>query len=266
MLKALALFVIIFSSCAGSAAFETTEEPSSAVERDTGARYLISGPGEGTLVVIGVSGRMKSAEREIDSALDDAARQIALYHGLKGKAAIVLETGAGYRDFYFAVESELTPLGEGDYTKYREALRFDREKDLVRTEGAVFLRCIYDVPGLLPVERAYGTEEGEPVWLHGGLATIPGYISAAGFAKNHRQLKDTIAKSRESAAAALMSMVSSHIETGASDYANRGAAVSTVEIIEGELFNFMILETWIEPSAGSVWTLAAARKIQKESL
>jgi hypothetical protein len=268
MLKALLLFAVLFASCAGSApetpvtaAPETADTP--AVQADSGAGYFVSGPGEGTLTVIGVSGRMRSAEREIDNALDNAARQIALYHGLKGKATIVLETGAGYRGFYLVTESEFTPLDEAGY---REALRFDRDKDLLRTDNAVFIRCVYDVPGLLPVEHAYGIENGEPAWLSGGVIEIPGYIGAVGFSKNHRYLSETIARSRESAAAALMARVSSFIETGTADRVNRGAAVTTREIIEGELFNFMVLETWIDPKTGSVWTLAAARKIQKENL
>jgi hypothetical protein len=234
-----------------------------AVQGDSGAGYLVSGPGKGTLTVIGVSGRMRSEEREINRALDDAARQIALYHGLRGKATTVLETGAGYRDFYLVTESEFTPLDEG--ANYREALRFDREKDLVRTDKAVFIRCVYEAPGLLPVERVYGTGNGEPAWLHGDLTEIPGYISAAGFSKNHRYLTETIARSRESAAAALMAIVSSRIATRVADHTLRGGTDIT-EVVEGELLNFMVLETWIEPGTGSVWTLAAARKIQKEIL
>jgi hypothetical protein len=263
MLKALLLFAVIFSSCVGSvpetrisAAPETAG--AAAIQADSGAGYFISGPGKGTLTVIGVSGRMRNAEREIGRALDDAARQIALYHGLKGKATTVLETGAGYRGFYLVTESEFTPMDEG--ADYREALRFDRDKDLFRTDNAAFLRCVYDAPGLLPVERVYGTENGEPAWLHANLTEIPGYISAVGFSKNRRYLSETIAMSRESAAAALMARVSSVIETSATDRVNRGAVVTTREIVEGELINFMVLETWIDPQTGSVWTLAAAGK------
>jgi hypothetical protein len=270
MLKALLLSAVLFSSCAGFAArrpvsadFESADKP--ALWADSGAGYLVSGPGAGTLTVIGVSGRMRTAEREIDRALDDAARQIALYHGLKGKATTVLETGAGYRDFYLVTESEFKPLDEGDYTGYREALRFDREKDLVRTGTAVFLRCVYDAPGLGPVGHTYGAEDGEPAWLHGDRTEIPGYISAAGFSKNHRYLTETIARSRESAAAALLATVSSHIETRAADHTIWAGTTGIREIVEGELHNFMVLETWIEPGTGSVWTLAAARKIQKEA-
>jgi hypothetical protein len=254
MLKALLLCAVVFSSCAGSAPRQTIPWT------DSGAGYLISGPEEGTLAVIGVSGRMRTPEREIDNALDDAARQIALYHGLKGRAITVLETGSGYHDFYLAAESEFEPLDKGGYAKYREVLRFDRGKDLVRTGKAVFIRCVYDVPGLLPVEHGYGIENGEPAWLSGGLIEIPGYIAAVGFAKNQRYLHETIAISRESAAAALMTRVSSLIETGVADRTNQGAAVVTRELIEGELLNFMVLETWIDPKTGSVWTLAAARK------
>jgi hypothetical protein len=270
MVKTLFLSAALFSSCAGSATrtpvsadFENADIPP-ALWADAGAGYLVSGPGAGTLTVIGVSGRMRSVEREIDRALDDAARQIALYHGLTGKAVTVLKTGAGYRDFYLVTESEFKPLNEG--ANYKETLRFDREKDLVRTDKAVFIRCVYDVPGLLPVERVYGN--GEPAWLHGDITEIPGYISAAGFSKNHRYLNETIVRSRESAAAALMTMVSSRITTRVADHTLWGGTAPTeiMEITEGKLLNFMILETWIEPGTGSVWTLATAKKIQKETL
>jgi hypothetical protein len=267
MLKALLLIAAVFSSCAGSPVtkppvyveFETVDEP--AVQGDSGAAgpEYKSGPGEGRLVVTGVSGRMRDAEGELDAALDDAAWQVALYHGLKGKAVTILETGAGYRDFYLVSESELEPLDAGGYAKYREALRYDREKDVVRTDKAVFVRCVYDAPGLQPVERVYGTGNGEPAWLHGGCIEMPGYISAVGFARNRRYLNETIARSRENAAAALMVKVSSRIETIVAGRADRGAAEATTEIVEGELFNFMVLEIWIEPETGSVWTLAAAR-------
>jgi hypothetical protein len=203
---------------------------------------------------------MRNAERELESALDDAARQIALYHSLKGKALTVLETGGGYRNFYMSIRSEFAPLDEDSSTAYREALCFDREQDLFRTEGAVFLRCSYDAPGLPVTEHAYRIENGRPAWIHGGLAEIPGYISAVGLAKNQRRLSDTLRKSRENAAASLMAGLSSQID--AADYANRGAALSIVERVEGELLNFMVLEIWIDPVSGSVWTLAAAKKIQ----
>jgi hypothetical protein len=254
IVKALLLAVCIVSSYAGSLPITAASE--------TGR--LSSGPDDGTLVVIGVSGRMRREEREIDSALDDAARQIALYRGLKGKATTVLETGGGYRNFYLAIKTKLKPLYESDYAAYREALRYDREKDLVRTDNAVFIRCVYDAPGLSPFDYDCGTVNGKPAWLRGPVA-IPGYSSAVGFAKNHRRLAETIARSRESAAIALMASLSSHIETIVVDHANRRAAVATRETIEGELFNFMILETWIDPETGSVWTLAAAKKIQEET-
>jgi hypothetical protein len=227
---------------------------------DSGTGYLVSGPGAGTLEVIGVSGRMRNAEREIDAALDDAARQIALYHGLRGKVTSVLQAGTGYYDFYRAVESEIKPLDEGSYAAYKEALRYDRERDLVRTDNAVFVRCVYHAPGLLPLTYARETKDGEPAWLHGGPVEIPGFTSAVGFAKNHRYLSETIAKSRESAAAALVAGRSSCIITLVADYANRAVTTTDIEINEAELINFMVLETWIEAATGSVWTLAAARE------
>ncbi|MDR2210118.1 MAG: hypothetical protein LBO65_01425 [Spirochaetaceae bacterium] len=261
MRRILFLCAVVFSSCAGfaeknpaSTASGSADKPELWIDRG----HLVSGPGRGTLVVIGVSGRMRNAESEIDSALDDAARQIALYRGLKGKVVTVIRTGSGYHDFYLAAESELKPLDEGAYAAYRKALRFDREKDLVRTDQAVFLRCVYDVPGLLPVKHNRITGGREPAWIHGGIVEIPGYISAVGFAKNQRYLNETIVRSRESAAAALLARDSVYIETIIQDQLN----METIdrETIEGELFHFMVLETWIEPETGSVWTLAAAKK------
>jgi hypothetical protein len=267
MLKALLLAVVFFSSCAGSSLNKPAPITDGKADKpvallDNG--HIVSGPGAGTLTVIGVSGRMRRMEQEIDRALDDAAWQIALYHGLKGKTAIVLQTGAGYRDYHLTVETEFSPKNEGDYAEYRAALRFDLRQDLVRTDEAVFLRCVYEVPGIMPVERTYKTENENPAWAYGGFAVIPGYASATGFAKNHRYLRETIGRSRESAVAALIAGVSSHIVTEVLDDSNRGAAISTVEIIEGELLNFMALETWIEPATSSVWTLAVARKTQKK--
>jgi hypothetical protein len=264
MVKGVLLSAVLFSSCAGFATrnpahsgFEGADKPDAWMDRG----HIVSGPGAGTLVVIGVSARMRSAEREIDSALDDAARQIALYHGLRGKAVTVLKSGTGYGDFYRAAETELKPLDEGAYAAYRGALRFDREKDLVRTDYAVFLRCSYDAPGLRPAGRGRETGNGEPAWLRGGGSEIPGYISAVGFSKKRRYFNETITMSRESAAIALLARNSARIETLTTDHANGGTAA--MESIEGELFYFMVLETWIEPAAGSVWTLAAAKKIQQ---
>ena len=264
MLKVLLLLTVVFSSCAvPPAPVPVVETPDKPVPYGgSGAGYFVSGPRAGTLVVIGVSGRMRNRERELEGALDDAARQIALYHGLKGKALTVLETGGGYHNFYMSVRSEFSPIDEGSSTAYRETLRFDREQDVFRTEDALFLRCAYDAPGLPLIEHAYGIENGRPSWIHGGLAEIHGYISAVGLAINQRRLSDTVRKSRENAAAALMAGLSSQI--GAVDYTNRGAALSIVEHVEGELLNFMTLEIWIDPGSGSVWTLAAAKK--KEAL
>jgi hypothetical protein len=246
-----ALFsTFIFLLCAAVSVYPQEED----------AAYFVSKPVNGALVVIGVSNRQRRQHEEIESALEDAARKVALYHGLTGQVVTTLKTGAGFFDFYLNISARINPASGSDYSIYKNELKYDAENDVTRTNSAVFVRCTYPAPRLNELRYESGIVNGKPRWLHTRLREISGYITGIGFAQNQRRLKETIEKSCESAIAALMARSSATIEARNAD-SSAGSVTSEIrEIIEGELIDFQVLEIWIEPKTNSVWTLAAAKK------
>jgi hypothetical protein len=49
------------------------------------------------------------------------------------------------------------------------------------------------------------------------------------------------------------------------DAAGRGALSETLQVSEGALSGFLVLETWIDPKTKSVWTLAVAMGVQNKA-
>ncbi|MDR1903770.1 MAG: LPP20 family lipoprotein [Treponema sp.] len=251
MRKPIVFFIFILFSCA---AFNLYPQ-----EQDM---HLVSGSSKGALVVIGVSGRQRRRHEEIESALEDAARKVALYHGLKGKVVTVHKAGADFFDFYLNIDVRIDPAGGSGYDIYKNELKYDGENDVIRTNSAVFVRFTYPVSRLNPARYDSGLTGGKPAWLH-NPPEISGYITGVGFAKNQRWIKETIEKSCESAITALLARTSATIKMRDADLAANGASSANTEIteiIEGELTDFQILEIWIEPKTSSVWTLAVAKK------
>ena len=220
----------------------------------------VSLPADGLLTIIGISNRRLRRDEEIESAKDDAARKALLYQGLKGKMRIVDISKPGPNGAYFNTETSLEPLSAGDLPAIREALRFDPDQDVFRTGSAVFVRFTCPAPGAeRPDYRPAVVVSGQPEWTRRS-PRIAGYNTAVGFAGKRRYIRETVSKSYENAAAELIAARSIHMETIDLDDTRRGAASYITGTAEGELQGFVVLEMWIDPKTGAVWTLAAARK------
>lgn len=219
--------------------------------------HWVTLPGNGFLTVTGVSGRRLRRNWELESAREDAARKALWYYGLKGSIRTVSVSGPDAR---FTTDTSLEPLRAGELPAIRNALRFDPETDVLRTGNAVFVRFTCPAPGAesLNYESA-PLADGRPGWIR-RPPRIAGYTAAVGFAGKRRSISETVNKSCENAAAALLAARSIHLETLDLDYAGRAASRIT-GTAEGELTGFMVLELWIDPATKAVWTLAAARKI-----
>ena len=225
--------------------------------------HWVSLPARGQLVIIGVSNRRIRRDWEIESARDDAARKALFYRGVKGMVRTVV-SGAPGQGPAGAMEAALEPLAPGDYGAVREALSFDPEKDVTRADGAVFVRFTCPAPGAQRLDYVSAPwVNGEPLWIR-RLPAIDGHITALGFAGQQRHVRETVNKSCESAAAALIVSQRAHIKTLARDDYGRGASSHIVETARGELQGFMALEMWINPVTKGVWTLAAAREMDTE--
>jgi hypothetical protein len=225
------------------------------------AERWITLPAGGSLTLIGVSGRRLRRDREIESAREDAARKALWYYGLKG-AVRTRELYVPGEGRSFTTETKLEPLSAGALPEITEALRFDPEKDVFRTNNGVFVRFTCPVPEAEALDyRPPAVLNGEPPWIR-RPPEIPGYRTALGFAGKRRQIQETVIKSLENAAAALLCGQSVQMETLDGDTPGRGAVSIITGSAEGELRGFMTLEIWIDPKTQGVWALAAAREIQ----
>jgi hypothetical protein len=215
--------------------------------------HWITLPAGGFLTVTGVSGRRIRRDREIENAREDAALKVLWYHGLKGSAR-TLEFKAPGPGRAFSAETSLEPLSPGLFPAIKEALRFDPKTDVVRTPQGVFVRFTCPAPGAEALDYRPAAVRGVPGWTR-RPPKIAGYVTAAGFAGKRRSIRETVLKSYENAAAALIAGRSIHMETLDGDYPGRASFITGTS--EGELTGFMVLERWIDPETRGVWTLAA---------
>ena len=276
--------VVVLMSCGSFGGTQSNEKSTekkeqSASKKEQSARYVeqsmqdqydakrwISGPHNGQLIIIGVSGRLSKPDDEIEAAKQDAAQKVAMYHGIRGSYEVV-NTSGPYGFFDFSHDSKLDLVPNNNYEQYIERLTFDPEKDVIRGESAMFfgdaatfIRFKYSPSdSLVNYSPEGGT--GRPSWVNSvDLPQYEGYTTVVGFAGKRHTLRETIYKSCESAAATLISTapttgdIKDVVVTG-----YNSSALATIKLkSEGTLSNFQILGHWIDQN-GAVSTLAIAR-------
>ena len=257
------LFISCVFSCASTSGASNTSEASTSppsIQEQAKSGYWITRPLGNTITVIGISNPMIKRETEVDSAKADAARKVALFHGVQGKIEYYNKTGT--RGFFDAVNLSSIDL---DYDKnieqYIEQLKYDPERDVfINDDGTVFIRFQYSA-AMEPVEYISTRDKsGRPSWVSGGMPQIEGYMCAIGLAQRQMRIKDTIAKSTDAAVARIIQDISTHVQT--SEHTQTGSSSGDIYTkSEGKLDKFLVLEFWIDPAKGNVYTLALARKV-----
>lgn len=224
--------------------------------------HLITRPENGSLVVIGVANPQSSKEKALALALEDAARKVALFYGIKGRIAVIVESGSGFFDFYSGSESEYDY--DTDLQKYQDMLIFDPGRDLLIVDGAVVVRARYQPSAPLKIEYSYRSNNGRPEWLARPPEEISGYLVGVGFARPQKRKKDTMEKSYRNAVDQIIVRLSSTLGSSSDlhESSANGTRVSgsNVQISEAELREFFILETWIDPKTNEIWTLTVAKR------
>jgi hypothetical protein len=216
--------------------------------------YWVTRPSGSVITVFGVAGRRGNREDGVRLALLDAARKIALYHGVHAESVSVLNQGSGtldyFSDFDYRLELRRTP------EEFLDALMFDRDRDLLEKNGVVFVRARYagvsDVP-------PYGSAlvDGVPDWTKNYAATVPGYLAGIGYSKNKGSLQKTCEASYENALVSLLPQLSTRVASDVADV-NGGRVTRNATLSEGDLAGVIILETWLDRKTNAVWTLVAA--------
>jgi hypothetical protein len=269
---ALTGIVFLFFSCASSKAekpeqnfssinvennIENSKIPSMGEQSASG--HWITRPSENAIIIIGVSNLQVKRDTEIAAAQEDAARKAAMYHGIRGNIESFHSSGVNFFDYI--ADSKIELEYDTDYAKYINRLTFDPEHDVVATDEGIFIKFKY-AAGAAPINYITSmNEDGRPNWTYSrDLPQIDGYIAAVGFARNQVRLKDTIRKSSEAAAARMIEDISTRIISTDKSVTGMGSSTLIQTKSEGKLDNFHIIEFWIDPKTGYVYTLAIARQ------
>jgi hypothetical protein len=218
--------------------------------------YWVTRPSGASMTVIGIAGRRSNRNEAIAEALADAARRAALYHGVRGESAAVLNQGSGSLDYFSDFEYKLDLLN--NIENYIDELVFDREKDILEKNGAVIVRAQYTGVSSVPSYNST-LEKGTPTWVKNYGADIPGFLAAVSYSKNKGSPQKTYQASYENAIASLLPQLSTKT---ANEVVEAGGSKLTqnYSVSSGILENVMILETWVDKKTGAVWTLLVAKQ------
>ncbi|MDR2247402.1 MAG: hypothetical protein LBE17_12170 [Treponema sp.] len=264
--------VIVMTSCAstksGPPVLQTMETPPVEIFQESRnifnrsfdelyiSGYWVTRPLRGTIPVVGISGRRNNRNEAIQAAVADAARKVALYHGLYAASATVLNQGAGYLDYFADFDYRLTIYN--DPAAYTDSLVFDKDNDVYEKNGSLYVRVKYtgvvDVPAYASV-----FENGVPDWVKNYHVDVPGFLTGVGSSRNKGSPQATSQASYESAIVSLLPELTTKIVGSVND-AVGGKVQQNITASQGNLTNVMILETWFDAKTGSVWTLLVAKE------
>jgi hypothetical protein len=218
--------------------------------------YWVTRPRGSIITLIGIAGRRRDKNAAIAEALADAALKAALYHGVYGETAVVLNQGSGNLDYFSDTDYRL--VLENNPEAYIGDLIVDSDTDVLEKNGAVYVRARYSGVSDVPAYNSALTN-GVPDWVTNYSADIPGFLSAVSYAKSMGSPQRTWRASYENALVSLLPRLASQISNDIVDV--QGLRLNqNVMVSRGTLENVMILETWLDKKTGAVWTLLVARE------
>jgi hypothetical protein len=259
----LALFFLLFL-------ITCTSSPPPVVVNDVPAAapvsFFLSLADENGLVFIGCAGRRSNQKETLQLALEDAARQIAVFHKVSGEFTIVNNTGSGAFDYVHDTSASLDYDIEGS-KQYADSLQFNADTDTLETENTFFVRTTYR--SALPFPVRYNPVhrlDQKPDWVDNPPFDIEGYEVGVGYSGRHSSLSDTYKNSSYNAILDIIRGVNATSESSDTLYQGTdslfGYKTSNDNTVHsyGVLTGFYVLDTWMDPREKSVWTLAIANK------
>jgi len=241
---------LILFACAGSPVVET-------VSPKAEARYIITLPEPGNLIILGVAGRQSTRENELNIAKEDASRKASFYHMVSGTLVGWQYLGPGFWDYDVGSASWLEY--DEELESYKNKLSYDPDKDITRDrDGVTYIRFSYpaDFPGRISYWIGKNPD-GSPEWITRPPEMINGFIAGVGHSGRQERFSDTVRRSYEAAVIAIVSNVSTFIETSDTSFYSQTELNFRLQS-SATLKNYLVLETWVEPETGAVYTLAIA--------
>jgi hypothetical protein len=180
-----------------------------------------------------------------------------MFHGVHVSSESVQDMGGGFFDFYSDIDTVIRY--DERLEMYMERLTFNPDRDVVVNDNGVFVRFTY--PAAFPGRISYSfarNSRGRPDWVNNSPSQIGGFMVGVGFSPRLFRLQDTYTKSYESAAAVIVSQLSTNLTASGVSVESYSSSVIS-QRSEGRLSNFLILEIWMDPQTQAVWTLAVAQ-------
>jgi hypothetical protein len=252
--------MLLLSGCAGSA---DVSRLSSTPSSPSAFNYLVTTPANNELVFLGVSGLRLRREDAVQSALEDAARKVALYHAVEGHFTQQDNRGLGFFDFEASVEKELI-FDEENFKTFIKDLRYNPDTDVYEYDDTIFVRARY-AGNVFAINYQSSSLLEKPVWINRPPREFEGFVAGVGYANRHQYLKDAIIKSYEAAIYAIVRNTSTTINGGVGTYKDSENTLNSIDVntaytvsSSAVLRGFYVLEVWIDPASKAVWTLAIA--------
>ena len=257
----LLLCLLIFSTCSTfanlSAPFINNSHPT----------FFSSFPSNGGLVFIGVAGKRSNSNETLKIALEDAAQRVAVFYHVSGEYAVKNNIGSGAFDYSYKTHTRLYADKEQS-KKYMDALQYNADTDSMEIDNSFFIRTVYmsSLPKAVNFNPKYGGADRKPDWIDNPPNEIDGYEVGVGFSGRYSSMTDTFTNSWYNAIFAIIRNINSSAQSSDLLYQNTGNLFGYKTSSDNLLYSFgaldcfYALDTWIDPRAKSVWTLAIAKK------
>jgi hypothetical protein len=252
-------------SCATvNTASSTSNQSARTVVPDSSSKaesFWNASPRGSDLVIIGIGGRKSSYEKEIEGALDDAARKVSIYNQVRGDLLYTERIGDGFFDYSVVSDKNLTY--NENYQGYIEELRYNKDVDVLLTDNAIFVRTHWTSPSSIEVAFAPAKSGSRPFWIDSPPSTIGGLVTGVGYSAPRMYHYAYIA-SYEDAVCSIIKRVSNSANSSQIQYQGDGSYASynkkdTSVAASGLIQGFYVLQIWVDPKDGGVYTFAVAQ-------
>jgi len=220
--------------------------------------HFKANPQSGTMTVIGVASRQLRRDDEIDLARNHAAEIVAMFHGMSGTMETVHRSGLSFNEW--VLDSDIQLQHTVNHERFIGQLQFEPERDVYR-HARVTLVYFTFATNVTPVSVPSAADEsGRPEWTQNrNLPVVPGYNVAVGVARRQLWERDTIMRSAQATVARLIMDTNTVVENTVVDHSGYVPVTNLRLSSAGAVSGFRVLEFWIDPRTGYVFTLGIAR-------
>jgi hypothetical protein len=255
------LFILLIMACASD------PNSSSALIAPS---FLLSTPTGNEIVFLGVAGKRSNQKEMLDYALKDAARRVSIFYGVTAEFIYADSAGSGLLDNSQWIHSALEYDEEGA-EQYIENLKFDSDKksDIIEVDNAIIIRTRYPVSLSSPVfyQPTYKGKEKRPNWVDAPPASIGMYTVGIGYSARRSYISETWKNSYNDAIFSVVRNIDASSRAMGQDFYGTGIfgyqrSTEDFTYSLATLAEFYMLDAWMDPKTGAVWTLAIARRAQ----